>query len=187
MCLRNFDAKLTNLIEIPACLEHKYHADFCYKNNSVSMFARIVLRARRVPPLPAETAGRGFSSTLSDDLPGRRIPEEKAIRKYGFCEEYVVPLAKFQRKTWITYKTHTLANGLTVVVNRDRSSKLAAVNLLYKVGARNENPARTGFAHLFRAPDVPRNARGPRLRHPRFRWRPARTTPSPTTTTRIST
>ncbi len=49
----------------------------------------------------------------------------------------------------ITYKTHTLANGLTVVVNRDRSSKLAAVNLLYKVGARNENPARTGFAHLF--------------------------------------
>ena len=49
----------------------------------------------------------------------------------------------------ITYKNHTLVNGLTVVVNRDRSSKLAAVNLLYKVGARNENPSRTGFAHLF--------------------------------------
>ena len=42
----------------------------------------------------------------------------------------------------------TLANGLTVAVNRDRASKLAAVNILYKVGARNENPARTGFAHL---------------------------------------
>lgn len=49
----------------------------------------------------------------------------------------------------IPYRKTTLANGLTVVVNRDRSSKLAAVNLLYKVGARNEDPARTGFAHLF--------------------------------------
>ena len=49
----------------------------------------------------------------------------------------------------ISYKKHTLANGLTVVANRDRISKLAAVNLLYKVGARNESPDRTGFAHLF--------------------------------------
>jgi len=49
----------------------------------------------------------------------------------------------------ISYRKKILANGLTVVVNRDRSSKLAAVNILYKVGARNENPSRTGFAHLF--------------------------------------
>lgn len=49
----------------------------------------------------------------------------------------------------IPYKKCTLKNGLTVVVNRDRSSKLSAVNLLYKVGARNEDPDRTGFAHLF--------------------------------------
>ncbi|MFI3277248.1 MAG: pitrilysin family protein [Rikenellaceae bacterium] len=49
----------------------------------------------------------------------------------------------------INYNKRTLSNGLTVIVNRDRVSKLAAVNLLYKVGARNENPHRTGFAHLF--------------------------------------
>ena len=49
----------------------------------------------------------------------------------------------------IPYTKKILPNGLTVVVNRDRASKLAAVNILYKVGARNENPARTGFAHLF--------------------------------------
>ena len=49
----------------------------------------------------------------------------------------------------ISYQKKILPNGLTVVVNRDRASKLAAVNILYKVGARNENPARTGFAHLF--------------------------------------
>ncbi len=49
----------------------------------------------------------------------------------------------------IPYRTRILKNGLHVVVNRDRVSKLAAVNLLYKVGARNEDPERTGFAHLF--------------------------------------
>ncbi len=49
----------------------------------------------------------------------------------------------------IPYRKHILENGLTVVVNRDRHSKLAAANILYKVGARNEDPSRTGFAHLF--------------------------------------
>ena len=49
----------------------------------------------------------------------------------------------------ITYQKKILKNGLTVLVNRDHSSKLAAVNILYKVGSRNEDPSRTGFAHLF--------------------------------------
>lgn len=49
----------------------------------------------------------------------------------------------------IEYSEHTLANGLTVLANRDNLSELAAVNLLYRVGARNENPLHTGFAHLF--------------------------------------
>lgn len=49
----------------------------------------------------------------------------------------------------IEYSEHTLGNGLRVIANRDRHSALAAVNILYMVGARNENPARTGFAHLF--------------------------------------
>ncbi len=40
-------------------------------------------------------------------------------------------------------------NGLTVIVHVDKSSPLAAVNLLYDVGARDEDPSRTGFAHLF--------------------------------------
>ena len=49
----------------------------------------------------------------------------------------------------INYKLHTLPNGLRVAASRDRNSKLAAVNLLYCVGARNEHPDHTGFAHLF--------------------------------------
>lgn len=53
------------------------------------------------------------------------------------------------RNSVIPYQKRILPNGLTVIVNRDRTSKLAAVNLLYRVGARNESPERTGFAHLF--------------------------------------
>ena len=49
----------------------------------------------------------------------------------------------------IDYKFRTLPNGLRVAANRDRRSKLAAVSILYKVGARDESPERTGFAHLF--------------------------------------
>lgn len=49
----------------------------------------------------------------------------------------------------IRYKEARLKNGLTILVNRDRASKLAAVNILYRVGARNETEDKTGFAHLF--------------------------------------
>lgn len=49
----------------------------------------------------------------------------------------------------IKYQQRVLKNGLTVLINRDHASKLAAVNILYKVGARNEAEDKTGFAHLF--------------------------------------
>lgn len=43
----------------------------------------------------------------------------------------------------------TLGNGLTLLTHRDSSTSLASVNILYNVGARDENPNHTGFAHLF--------------------------------------
>ena len=43
----------------------------------------------------------------------------------------------------------TLNNGLSVLVHQDPSSPMVAMNLLYQVGARDEDPTRTGFAHLF--------------------------------------
>jgi predicted Zn-dependent peptidase len=49
----------------------------------------------------------------------------------------------------IEYIKHTLKNGLRVAVHRSEGGEMAAVNVLYGVGARNENPHRTGFAHLF--------------------------------------
>lgn len=49
----------------------------------------------------------------------------------------------------IEYKEKKLDNGLRVIVHRDSSTPLAAVNLIYRVGSKNESPQRTGFAHLF--------------------------------------
>lgn len=46
-------------------------------------------------------------------------------------------------------ETHTLANGLRVVVNEDHTVPTVAVNLWVKVGSRHEAPGKTGFAHLF--------------------------------------
>lgn len=49
----------------------------------------------------------------------------------------------------IQYSRLVLENGLTVLAHTDNSTPMAAVNILYKVGARNEHPDSTGFAHLF--------------------------------------
>jgi predicted Zn-dependent peptidase len=49
----------------------------------------------------------------------------------------------------IQYDEFTLANGLRVIVHTDRKAPIVAVNLWYHVGSKNEQPGRTGFAHLF--------------------------------------
>src|SRR3989338_5895054 len=49
----------------------------------------------------------------------------------------------------IKFDRFTLDNGLKVIVHQDRSTPLVTINLLYNVGARDENPEKTGFAHLF--------------------------------------
>lgn len=49
----------------------------------------------------------------------------------------------------IPYSLHTLSNGLRVVVHEAPEVAKAAVNLVYRVGSRHEDPARTGLAHLF--------------------------------------
>ena len=49
----------------------------------------------------------------------------------------------------IHFERIQLANGLKVIVHEDPSTPLAAVNVLYNVGSRDESPDQTGFAHLF--------------------------------------
>lgn len=49
----------------------------------------------------------------------------------------------------IQVNRYTLANGLRIVHNEGDSTQMVALNLLYDVGARDEDPSHTGFAHLF--------------------------------------
>ena len=49
----------------------------------------------------------------------------------------------------ILYERFVLDNGLRVIVHEDHSTPMAVVNVMYDVGARDENPDKTGFAHLF--------------------------------------
>ena len=49
----------------------------------------------------------------------------------------------------IQYNRFVLDNGLRVLVHEDHSTPMAVVNVLYDVGARDEDPSKTGFAHLF--------------------------------------
>ena len=49
----------------------------------------------------------------------------------------------------IQFEKFTLANGLRVIVHQDLSTPMAVMNIMYDVGARDEEPSKTGFAHLF--------------------------------------
>jgi predicted Zn-dependent peptidase len=49
----------------------------------------------------------------------------------------------------IEFEKFKLDNNLTVIVHQDKSTPLACLNILYDVGARDEDENKTGFAHLF--------------------------------------
>lgn len=49
----------------------------------------------------------------------------------------------------VHFNRFTLNNGLRVLVHEDHTTPMAVVNILYDVGARDEDPEQTGFAHLF--------------------------------------
>ncbi len=49
----------------------------------------------------------------------------------------------------IAFTKFSLPNGLTVIHHEDKKTQLCVMNILYKVGSKNEDPNKTGFAHLF--------------------------------------
>src|SRR6059036_3648439 len=49
----------------------------------------------------------------------------------------------------VNFEKFTLPNGLDVILSEDHRLPLVAVNVWYHVGPANEEPGRTGFAHLF--------------------------------------
>jgi zinc protease len=61
----------------------------------------------------------------------------------------VTPVAAQSPPVQVAYRMFKLANGLTVILHRDASVPVVAVNVWYHVGSANEKAGRTGFAHLF--------------------------------------
>jgi zinc protease len=60
----------------------------------------------------------------------------------------VAPLASAQ-SIKIPHQIEQLPNGMVVIYHQDHSLPLSVVNISYNVGSKNEEPGRTGFAHLF--------------------------------------
>lgn len=72
------------------------------------------------------------------------------MRKFTFS--LIVGLifaASVSAQNKIDFREFTLDNGLHVIMHQDNSTPIVAVSVLYHVGAKNEKPDRTGFAHFF--------------------------------------
>lgn len=54
-----------------------------------------------------------------------------------------------QERRKIEYVEYDLDNGIHVILHEDHTTPIVAVTMMYKVGSKNENPNRTGFAHFF--------------------------------------
>lgn len=64
-----------------------------------------------------------------------------------FCTLFVC--AASAQNIDLPYQKFVLPNGLTVLVHEDHKSPVVAVDVWYHVGSKNEEPGKTGFAHLF--------------------------------------
>jgi zinc protease len=67
----------------------------------------------------------------------------------GLAAVLIAPLASAETAPSIPYEKYRLPNGLEVILSQDRTLPLVTVDIWYHVGAANEEPTRTGFAHLF--------------------------------------
>ena len=88
----------------------------------------------RIGPVPA--------SALSDGATTRTAASSDVARD-------VAPPTGASDIPELRYETFTLPNGLTVILHEDHSVPLVTVNMWYHVGSADEQPGRTGFAHLF--------------------------------------
>jgi len=68
----------------------------------------------------------------------------------GFKEETVPLSPGLQTEVErIEFEEHTLRNGLRLIMHRDTTNPIVSVNIWYLVGSKDEDPGRSGFAHLF--------------------------------------
>ena len=81
--------------------------------------------------------------------PGRTLFQAAMVAIISIGVLGSVSLYSAVRPPKLNYQITTLDNGLTVVLSEDHSTPITHVEMWYQVGAKNERPGRTGFAHLF--------------------------------------
>jgi hypothetical protein len=72
---------------------------------------------------------------------------QKKVLLFFVCSFAIAQL--FAQGQSIQFEKYTLPNGLKVILHEDHSAPVVAVTALYHVGSKNEDTARTGFAHFF--------------------------------------
>ncbi len=72
--------------------------------------------------------------------------QKKSVLFFVCCLAFTQLIAQGQS---IQFEKYTLPNGLKVILHEDHSAPVVAVTALYHVGSKNEDTARTGFAHFF--------------------------------------
>lgn len=118
---------------------------------------------RAAPPAPTPPAAATATTAASPPRPkpveatpppAQQKPKQNAAQGAGFgvADDRNIMGAKppqAPQAPKIAFEKITLKNGLSVILHRDESLPLVAVNIWYHVGPRNEAPGRSGFAHLF--------------------------------------
>lgn len=71
------------------------------------------------------------------------------ITTLSFVALFAISMTLFSQANEIEFQQETLENGLHVIYNVDRSAPVVSTVVHYKVGSKDENPEKTGFAHFF--------------------------------------
>ena len=71
------------------------------------------------------------------------------ITTLSFVALFAISMSLFSQANEIEFQQETLDNGLHVIYNVDRSAPVVSTVVHYKVGSKDENPEKTGFAHFF--------------------------------------
>ena len=78
-----------------------------------------------------------------------RLPFRKPARCLALVFGLLVATVIGAKEPLIPYELFVLDNGLTLIVHEDHKAPIVSVNIWYHVGSKNEQPGKTGFAHLF--------------------------------------
>ncbi|MEO5562218.1 MAG: pitrilysin family protein [Chitinophagaceae bacterium] len=69
--------------------------------------------------------------------------------KYPFLAAFSAMFVIAGKAQQVKFTEYDLANGLHVILHQDKSAPVVAVSVMYHVGSKDEDTARTGFAHFF--------------------------------------